>query len=73
MSLEREAKLAATAALRMPPVDGLVVGATAATRPVVDLQATYDDTADFRLARWGVTLRHRTGEGSRASVGRRPA
>jgi hypothetical protein len=55
MSLEREAKLAATAALRMPPVDGLVVGATAATRPVVDLQATYDDTADFRLARWGVT------------------
>jgi CHAD domain-containing protein len=66
MSLEREAKLAASAALRIPPMDGLVVGTTAVTRPVVELRATYYDTADFRLARWGVTLRHRTGEDSPA-------
>ena len=47
-------------------MDGLVVGATAVTGPVVELQATYYDTADLRLARWGVTLRHRTGEGALA-------
>src|SRR4051794_11642122 len=31
----------------------------------LDLHATYWDTADLRLARHGVTLRHRTGEGER--------
>ena len=31
----------------------------------LDLHATYWDTADLRLARYGVTLRHRTGEGER--------
>jgi CHAD domain-containing protein len=62
MSLEREAKLIATAAFRMPPLDGLIAGTTAVTRPVQELEATYYDTADLRLARWGVTLRYRTGE-----------
>ena len=31
----------------------------------LDLHATYCDTPDLRLARHGVTLRHRTGEGER--------
>ena len=31
----------------------------------LDLRATYYDTPDLRLARHGVTLRHRTGEGER--------
>lgn len=62
MSLEQEAKLAATAAFQLPPMGGLVNGATAATRPRVELEATYYDTAQLHLARWGVTLRHRTGE-----------
>src|SRR4051794_29104677 len=31
----------------------------------LDLHATYWDTGDLRLARYGVTLRHRTGEGER--------
>jgi hypothetical protein len=31
-------------------------------RPRLELEATYYDTAEFQLARWGVTLRHRTGE-----------
>jgi CHAD domain-containing protein len=31
----------------------------------LDLHATYWDTSDLRLARYGVTLRHRTGEGER--------
>src|SRR5450631_3068499 len=62
MSLEREAKLAVTAAFQLPPMDGLVTGATAIARPRLELEATYYDTAEFHLARWGVTLRHRTGE-----------
>jgi CHAD domain-containing protein len=43
-------------------MDGLVTGATAVARPRLELEATYYDTAEFQLARWGVTLRHRTGE-----------
>src|SRR2546425_795562 len=31
----------------------------------LDLRATYYDTPDLRLARHGITLRHRTGEGDR--------
>ena len=31
----------------------------------LDLHATYWDTGDLRLARYGITLRHRTGEGER--------
>jgi inorganic triphosphatase YgiF len=31
----------------------------------LDLRATYHDTPDLRLARNGITLRHRTGEGER--------
>lgn len=62
MSLEREAKLAVTAAFQLPPMGGLIDGAIAVTRPRLELQATYYDTAEFQLARWGVTLRHRTGE-----------
>jgi inorganic triphosphatase YgiF len=33
----------------------------------LDLRATYYDTPDFRLARLGITLRHRTGEAGRAA------
>src|SRR5438067_5351079 len=32
----------------------------------LDLRATYYDTPDLRLARSGITLRHRTGEADRA-------
>jgi CHAD domain-containing protein len=63
MTLEREAKLAATAGFQMPSMDGLVTRTTAVTRPVLELEACYYDTADLRLARWGITLRHRSGEG----------
>lgn len=33
-------------------------------RPVLSLRATYVDTPDLRLARDGITLRHRTGDGA---------
>jgi CHAD domain-containing protein len=61
-SRERELKLSAPAGFRLPSlalVDGLVASPGGRRR----LLATYLDTDDLRLARFGVTLRHRTGEG----------
>ncbi|MDQ4091676.1 MAG: CYTH domain-containing protein, partial [Actinomycetota bacterium] len=37
---------------------------TAVARAPRTLMAVYYDTADLRLARWGVTVRHRTGDGT---------
>jgi CHAD domain-containing protein len=62
-SRERELKLSAPASLRLPRLDGILDGVTAVERERVRLLATYLDTGDLRLARAGVTLRHRTGEG----------
>lgn len=39
--------------------------ATVEERGLETLTATYYDTEDLRLARWGATLRYRTGQGSR--------
>ena len=58
--VEREVKLGAWAGLVMPDLDGLVPGARVELLPPLRLTATYYDTADLRLARWGVTVRHRT-------------
>ena len=59
---EVELKLLVTA-----PVDVARLAAEVAPvvepRPAKTLTATYYDTPDLRLARWGVTLRYRTGEG----------
>ncbi len=38
--------------------------ASAVDTGTLDLRATYHDSSDLRLAREGITLRHRTGEGS---------
>ncbi len=61
-SVEREAKLVAPAGLGMPNLDELVPGTRAVSRPVQRLDATYYDTPDLRLARSGITVRHRGGE-----------
>ena len=61
-NVEREAKLMAPAGLALPDLGGLVPGAIAVSMPVRRLDATYYDTADLRLARSGITLRHRGGE-----------
>jgi CHAD domain-containing protein len=61
-NIEREAKLVAPPGLAIPDLNGLVAGATARVLPVERLDATYYDTADLRLARSGVTVRHRGGE-----------
>jgi CHAD domain-containing protein len=61
-NLEQEAKLLAPAGLSIPDLSDLVPDGTAVSRPVERLDATYYDTVDLRLARSGVTLRHRGGE-----------
>ena len=61
--LEREVKLGAGPAFHLPALDGVVEGAVAALPEVLKLETVYHDTPDLRLARWGVSLRHRAGEG----------
>ncbi len=57
-------KLGAFAGFELPPLDGIVEGVTAVARLPRTLLAIYHDTPDLRLARWGVTVRHRSGDGS---------
>jgi CHAD domain-containing protein len=60
---EREAKLSAAPDFTLPDLaepDGGLVTAPLAAR---QLRTTYYDTPDLRLARWGLSLRYRTGEG----------
>ncbi|MCU1449918.1 MAG: hypothetical protein JWP02_2088 [Acidimicrobiales bacterium] len=59
---ERETKLAAPPGFRLPRMDAFVDGLTAVPLPRRSLTATYYDTPDLRLARWGLTVRFRTGD-----------
>lgn len=61
--LEREVKLGAGPGFRLPDLAGVVEGAAAAPAETLHLDTVYFDTADLRLARWGVSLRWRGGEG----------
>ncbi len=61
--LEREVKLGAGPAFHLPELGGVVEGATVGPPEVLRLETVYHDTPDLRLARWGVSLRHRAGEG----------
>jgi CHAD domain-containing protein len=56
---EREVKLDAPVSLELPELTAIVAGVVATRLPDTKLQAIYVDTADLRLMRWGVTLRHR--------------
>ena len=60
---EREIKLGAGATFSMPSLDGLAAGVTATPSDAERLWTTYFDTDDLRLARWGMSLRHRAGQG----------
>ena len=62
-TVEREAKLGAWSGFALPSLDGVVEGVLAGARPEFVLDASYYDTADLRLARSGVTVRHRSGGG----------
>ncbi len=67
MSTELELKFAVGRAFAMPDLIGAGSVAEMLPLPTQELRATYYDTVDRRLARWGITLRHRTGEGDRAA------
>ncbi|MHB8589483.1 MAG: CYTH and CHAD domain-containing protein [Candidatus Dormibacteraceae bacterium] len=61
--IEREVKLGAGPAFHLPDLSGVLEGVAVAPPEAVRLETVYYDTPDLRLARWGVSLRHRAGEG----------
>ena len=61
---ETEVKLDLHPAVSLPSLEGVVEGTTTEVRPPQQLTATYHDTADLRLVRAGVTLRHRPEDGT---------
>lgn len=63
---EIELKLAVDDGFELPMLESTATGVAAVReRSPADLRATYFDTTDLRLARSGITLRHRTGESER--------
>ena len=61
--VEREVKLGAGPAFHLPDLAGVVAGVAPSEPETVRMQTVYYDTPDLRLARWGVSLRRRQGEG----------
>lgn len=62
--IEREVKMGAWAGFELPGLDAIVDDVRAEPRAPRTLVAVYYDTVDLRLARWGVSLRHRAGDGT---------
>jgi CHAD domain-containing protein len=60
---EREAKLSAAPDFDFPNLAEPGGAIVAEPRQVRQFRTTYYDTPDLRLARWGMSLRYRTGEG----------
>lgn len=63
MTLEREAKFSVGPMFEVPDLTGVIEGSTAVKEARKRLIASYFDTDDLRLVRWGCSLRYRTGEG----------
>ena len=61
--VERELKLTAAPTFQMPSLEGLADGIRAVPSEAERLWTTYFDTDDLRLARWGMSMRHRPGQG----------
>jgi CHAD domain-containing protein len=61
--IEREVKLGAGPAFHLPDLSGVLDGVAVTPPEAVRLETVYFDTPDLRLARWGVSLRYRAGEG----------
>ncbi len=66
--VEREVKLDADPDLVLPELDGVAPGISARPMAAVELDATYFDAPDHRLLAQGITVRRRTGEGTRWTV-----
>src|SRR5436853_672687 len=62
MKIEREVKLAAWGGFAVPALDDLAPDLSVESLKMKKLDATYYDTRDLRLARAGVSLRHRLGD-----------
>jgi CHAD domain-containing protein len=62
-SPEREVKLAVGAGFRLPSFADLADGVSAGPERENRIETIYYDTQDLRLARWGLSLRYRKGEG----------
>src|SRR5688572_2533250 len=69
VTLEREVKLGVWPGFSLPDLADVAEGVTVEQATDQRLEATYHDTADLRLARWGITLRYRTGEASPRTKG----
>lgn len=62
-SEERELKLGAPPSFHLPSFDDLDDGVVARAQEPQHLRTLYLDTDELALTRWGVSLRHREGEG----------
>ena len=71
--LEREVKLGAGPAFHLPDLAGVIEGVDVASPETVRMETVYYDTPDLRLARWGVSLRWRAGEGWTLKLPPQPA
>ncbi|MEO7371834.1 MAG: CYTH and CHAD domain-containing protein [Ilumatobacteraceae bacterium] len=60
--IEREIKLSAAAGMTMPDLAAAAPGIRVGSPSVLQLDAVYFDTPSLALARWGATLRSRSGE-----------
>ena len=60
--IEREFKLAAEAGIVLPDLTDAVPSMSVGAKTTLHLDAVYYDTPTLALARWGVTLRTRSGE-----------
>jgi CHAD domain-containing protein len=61
--VEREVKLQAAPGFHLPDLSNILEGVTAGPETEGRMETTYYDTPDLRLARWGLSLRHRQREG----------
>ena len=61
-TVEHELKLAADDGFELPDLTDALPGSTSSPLAARRLEANYYDTADGRLGRHGITLRHRTGD-----------
>lgn len=73
VAVEFEAKLMVPVGVVIADLDGVMKGVTAVRLPERGLDVVYYDTTDLRLARSGITLRHREGEGGPAWTVELPA
>ena len=72
-NVEREVKMGAWAGFALPDLSGVVDGGSVSVLRPLRLRATYYDTPDLRLARAGISVRHRTERVAASADGEEPA